>query len=48
MSLIDARRPISEATTLQPPPETQPEPPKLEENPFETGFEEFVPSVAEG
>jgi cyanophycin synthetase len=48
MSLIDARRPISEATTLQPPPETQPEPPKLEGNPFETGFEEFVPSGAEG
>ncbi|WP_448600394.1 cyanophycin synthetase [Thermoleptolyngbya sp.] len=48
MSLIDARRPISEAATLQPPPETQPEPPKLEDNPFETGFEEFVPSGAEG
>lgn len=48
MSLIDARRPISEATTLQPAPATSPEPPKLEDNPFETGFEEFVPSVAEG
>ncbi|BAU44364.1 cyanophycin synthetase [Leptolyngbya sp. O-77] len=48
MSLIDARRPISEATTLQPTPEAPPEPPKLEGNPFETGFEEFVPSVAEG
>lgn len=48
MSLIDARRPLAEATTLQPAPEAQPEPPKPEENPFETGFEEFVPSVAEG
>lgn len=48
MSLIDTRRPISEATTLQPTPEAPPEPPKLEGNPFETGFEEFVPSVAEG
>ncbi|GAB4462854.1 MAG: cyanophycin synthetase [Elainellaceae cyanobacterium] len=48
MSLIDARRPIAEATKLQPAPEAQPEPAKPEENPFETGFEEFVPSVAEG
>ncbi|GAB4141256.1 MAG: cyanophycin synthetase [Cyanobacteria bacterium J069] len=48
MGLIDARRPISEATTLQPTPASQAQAAGAEKNPFDAGFEEFAPSVAEG